>query len=103
MGKTWWLLLLVTAEANGTFTIISNDPDDPQISIPMFASVIADADNDGFNSIESGGTDCNDSDPSINPEAIDEWYDGVDSDCAENDDYDFTLQSYLQIEVEQGE
>jgi len=33
-------------------------------------------------------TDCDDSDGSINPGATDTWYDGVDSDCAGNSDYD---------------
>ena len=33
-------------------------------------------------------TDCDDDDFTINPSVVDTWYDGIDSDCAENDDYD---------------
>ena len=32
--------------------------------------------------------DCDDNDPDVYPGAADEWYDGVDSDCAGNDDFD---------------
>jgi hypothetical protein len=32
--------------------------------------------------------DCDDTDASLNPGMTDTWYDGIDSDCAENDDYD---------------
>ena len=34
------------------------------------------------------GPDCDDADPLINVGAFDDWYDGVDSDCAGNDDFD---------------
>lgn len=44
----------------------------------------ADEDGDGFNTDE----DCDDSDASVNPEAEEVWYDGVDADCAGDDDYD---------------
>src|SRR5690349_4920884 len=40
----------------------------------------SDSDKDGFDSIEAGGTDCNDNDASIHPTA-EEHCDGVDSDC----------------------
>ena len=35
-----------------------------------------------------GAGDCNDEDASINPNEIDNWYDGVDSDCGGENDYD---------------
>jgi Putative metal-binding motif len=44
----------------------------------------ADVDRDGW----PASQDCDDLDPAIHPEAADPWYDGVDSDCGGNDDYD---------------
>ena len=54
-------------DVEGTFTLTSNDPDDPQISLPIFATVISDADGDGYDSIEANGNDCDDTDPNIHP------------------------------------
>ena len=34
------------------------------------------------------GDDCDDTDASVNPEASETWYDGVDADCAGDSDYD---------------
>ncbi len=72
----------------GALIITTNDPENPQITIPIHAAVIKDTDGDGHDTYEAGGYDCNDNDPSIYPGAEDEWYDGVDSDCMNNDDYD---------------
>ena len=44
-------------------------------------------DDDGDGITVAGG-DCNDNDPDISPEKAETWYDGVDSDCQEDDDYD---------------
>jgi len=43
-----------------------------------------DADGDGYPEDE----DCDDSDASVHPGAVETWYDGVDSDCDEASDYD---------------
>jgi hypothetical protein len=45
------------------------------------------ADDDGDGLAEVDG-DCDDDDASIHPGATDPWYDGVDQDCAGNDDFD---------------
>ncbi|MCB9692051.1 MAG: hypothetical protein H6736_09575, partial [Alphaproteobacteria bacterium] len=47
-----------------------------------------DVDGDGFLSRAFGGDDCDEGDPSVYPGAPDVWYDGVDADCAGDDDYD---------------
>lgn len=44
----------------------------------------ADADGDGY----AADVDCDDGDPSVNPEASETWYDGVDGDCKGDDDFD---------------
>ena len=50
--------------------------------------VISDEDGDGHDAIPAGGDDCDDSDPDTYPGAPEEWYDGIDEDCAGDDDYD---------------
>jgi hypothetical protein len=47
-----------------------------------------DVDEDGVPGAACGGADCDDEDASVFPGAEDAWYDGLDSDCAGNDDYD---------------
>ena len=44
----------------------------------------SDADGDGY----AIGEDCNDTDASIYPGAVETWYDGTDTDCLGDDDYD---------------
>ncbi len=58
------------------------------VELPVRATVQEDNDGDGMGSTGTGGEDCNDEDAAIYGGAADEWYDGVDSDCAGNDDYD---------------
>ena len=78
-------------------TITSNDPDTPEVVISVVGSVITDSDKDGFDSLDAGGEDCNDDDENIYPGPPDEWYDGLDSDCAGNDDYDQDQDGYQTI------
>ena len=42
----------------------------------------------------SRGDDCDDSDPSTNPDALETWYDGVDADCAADNDFDADSDGY---------
>ncbi|MBM75071.1 MAG: hypothetical protein CMK59_06705, partial [Proteobacteria bacterium] len=48
-------------------------------------------------SLEAGGNDCNDGDEDTYPNAPDEWYDGVDSNCDGADDYDQDGDGYQTI------
>ncbi len=54
----------------------------------------ADVDGDGF-TVED---DCDDNDGSVYPGAEDAWYDGVDSDCAADDDYDADVDGFRSDE-----
>jgi Putative metal-binding motif/FG-GAP-like repeat/FG-GAP repeat len=47
-----------------------------------------DGDGDGWGDTAVGGSDCMDADAGISPSAPELWYDGVDSNCAGDDDYD---------------
>ena len=47
---------------------------------------------DGSGRLPNG--DCDDADAAINPSATDTWYDGIDSDCADDDDYDQDLDGF---------
>jgi len=44
------------------------------------------------------GDDCDDTLDTINPDATDTWYDGIDTDCAGNDDYDQDADGYVPLE-----
>ena len=47
-----------------------------------------DADADGHEAPRWGGDDCDDTDPDAHPGAPEVWYDGVDADCDDGNDYD---------------
>ena len=50
--------------------------------------IASDLDGDGFGGIAFEGTDCDDHDPKVNPDATEEWYDGLDQNCDGLSDYD---------------
>ncbi len=54
----------------------------------------ADDDGDGFNASQ----DCNDKDKTVNPDATEVWYDGIDSDCAGDDDFDADGDGWIPSE-----
>ena len=53
---------------------------DPRPAEPTFVPVL-DRDGDGFAGISSGGRDCDDADPGVNPAATDIPDNGIDEDC----------------------
>ncbi len=73
---------------SATVTVSDTAGSDGSVDLPLTATAQEDADEDGVGSVDSGGTDCDDTDASIHPGAPDPWYDGVDSDCGGNDDFD---------------
>ncbi len=46
------------------------------------------------------GGDCDDDDATINPAVAETWYDGIDADCAGDDDYDADADGYVRDEHE---
>ncbi|MCB9760871.1 MAG: FG-GAP repeat protein [Alphaproteobacteria bacterium] len=56
----------------------------------LLEAMVTDADGDGF----LGRDDCNDGDATIHPGAVEIWYDGVDQDCAEDDDFDADVDGF---------
>ncbi len=76
------------ADTSGTYfgnlTIQSNDPDAALVQVDLTGEVGLDADHDGW----AAGPDCDDDDATVNPDATETWYDGVDQDCAGDSDYD---------------
>lgn len=56
------------------------------VSITDSQSSMVDEDGDGYTAKESGGDDCDDSDPNIHPDAEETAGDGVDSNCDGSDD-----------------
>ncbi len=90
-----------------------DDDDDTIIDEENGVIFYEDADGDGYG-VESETTafgcevppanfadntdDCDDSDASINPGATETWYDGVDSDCLEDSDYDADGDGYDSVD-----
>ncbi|MEC7239864.1 MAG: MopE-related protein [Myxococcota bacterium] len=84
----------VYTDASAMLSIASDDPEEPLLEIELKGGVVSDGDGDGFDRLEAGGEDCDDSDPSINPNASEVFYDGVDQNCDGSNDYDQDLDGF---------
>ena len=82
---------------SGVVRIASDDPDEAEVIVGIDCEMLTDADGDGFEGTDIGGDDCDDNDPTIYPDAPDEWYDGIDSNCDEADDYDQDKDGFRSV------
>jgi len=82
--RTLALVGLSTALALGCRNKDSGDSADPG-DTDTDEPAVEDVDGDGYT--EADG-DCDDADAAVNPGATEVWYDGTDTDCAGDDDYD---------------
>ena len=85
-------LLIDTGIAQG-----SGDPIGPLPDVKAAISMV-DADFDGHLNADWGGDDCDDASDQAYPGAEEVWYDGIDGDCAGDDDYDQDGDGYTAFD-----
>lgn len=79
-----YLPLVLLSLATSGCTWISNKDVEDRLAV-------VDDDGDGF----AAAKDCNDADAAVNPGATEAYYDGIDQDCAANDDYDLDKDGFV--------
>ena len=77
----------------------------PRVGVPDIGAYElqpVDADGDGFFSVETGGTDCDDANAAVRPGSTDTPYDGVDQDCDGEDLVDADGDGYPALQATGG-
>ncbi|MCB9743326.1 MAG: hypothetical protein H6741_32460 [Alphaproteobacteria bacterium] len=80
--------VVLATDANLFNDSCSPNSENRQLIENLFGGLCDDADQDGFFDLACGGDDCDDGAPGTHPGAAETWYDGVDADCAGDDDFD---------------
>lgn len=80
----WSLAWTLSASTLSGCTWITDKQKDDRLAV-------VDDDGDGF----AAADDCNEADETVNPGAAEAWYDGVDQDCAGDDDYDADKDGFV--------
>lgn len=90
-GKDWgrkWRVLVAAREASCTGKVITSQTD-AVVEIPVgapqrrsYTLTATDSDGDGYPSIASGGTDCDDTQPMSSPGLAENCSDNIDNDCS---------------------
>ncbi|MCB9795173.1 MAG: FG-GAP repeat protein [Alphaproteobacteria bacterium] len=87
-----------------SLVLVSNDPDEPEVSVALIGGVLVDRDGDGHDRPEAGGDDCDDEDSDVYPGAPEVWYNGSDENCDGLNDYDQDQDGYMtSVEEENPE
>ena len=95
--RLWCDLALPSGAWELVFSV--TNPDGFEVEARTLFTVLVDAafDDDGDDFSEQDG-DCNDLDEAIHPSAADAWYDGVDANCDEANDYDADGDGYVHVD-----
>ncbi len=75
-------------------TFVSDDADAPTVDVSLSVTAVTDEDGDGYDLIDAGGDDCDDTDANVYPGAADAYYDDIDSNCDGLSDWDQDQDGY---------
>jgi hypothetical protein len=101
-----WLALVLACTAPKSETSAPVGSCDPSSEVPYDGvdqdcdgADLVDVDLDGVDSVEVGGSDCDDSEPTVRPGAMEVPYDGIDQDCDGSDVVDVDGDGFVAVEA----